>query len=569
MSKPKPKSQPGGGKAKRAESPKTKGSKAGQPAKPAKPAKAADGGKSAAPRAGRGPDKVASVANPAPAASAAPADATASGGIPSGLRVPRAGAHPVPQPRSFADKPPPGGALGSSAAPAGEGRRALKPMPVGRPTMPIAAPPPEPEPKSSVARFPAVTLAQVRAHWHRKQGLGARATGTLAQVVAKTGWVRTLGGVDVYFSMRARVPGFKRAQLDDAVAAGELKVMPAVRGCIYLVPASDSALALSVAEEPYRKRMERDFVKAGVVKQEIEDLGGLVLGALAPGPKNTDDLRAALPETAIRSLGAKGKAVGIATTLPPTLRDLEFKGKIERTLEGGRLDTERYLWRAVPADRPAIPAAPRDPVDRIATLLKGFLTHSGPASLADFCDWAGIPQKEGRAAVDRIPAVPVTIEGYAEEAFVLEADLPSLREGGPAGPTVSFLAFEDNYVVLHGGPALLAERKHHGRRIELWGTSREVTLTEARHMSMRGLVLGDRLAGLWEFDPDESKVIVAPWERLTPAGKSAVDEAAVPLAAFIRDELGHARSFALDTMEAVRGRVRRLRVQIEDLARAG
>src|SRR5256885_7675998 len=82
----------------------------------------------------------------------------------------------------------------------------------------------------------ALSLAQARAGWWSKQSLGDGARGSVTQVITDSGWLRTLGGADVYLAARARRPGMKRADLDAAVARGELRVAPAARGCIYLVP---------------------------------------------------------------------------------------------------------------------------------------------------------------------------------------------------------------------------------------------------------------------------------------------------------------------------------------------
>ena len=83
-----------------------------------------------------------------------------------------------------------------------------------------------------------LTLAQARALWWHKQALAGTTKGPLATVLGGSGWLRTLGGTDVYIAARARRPGMKRTELDAAVVAGELRVHPAVRGCIYLVPSS-------------------------------------------------------------------------------------------------------------------------------------------------------------------------------------------------------------------------------------------------------------------------------------------------------------------------------------------
>jgi len=59
------------------------------------------------------------------------------------------------------------------------------------------------------------TLAQARALWWQKQAIGdAIRKGPLASVLGAAGWLRTLGGSDVYLAARARRPGLGRAELD-------------------------------------------------------------------------------------------------------------------------------------------------------------------------------------------------------------------------------------------------------------------------------------------------------------------------------------------------------------------
>src|SRR4051812_37109941 len=87
-----------------------------------------------------------------------------------------------------------------------------------------------------------VPLGTARATWHRKQGLAEPLSGSIEEIVGATSWPRTLGGVDVYLAVRARIPGLKRKDLDAAVDASRLQVTPAVRSCIYLVPRKDVPL---------------------------------------------------------------------------------------------------------------------------------------------------------------------------------------------------------------------------------------------------------------------------------------------------------------------------------------
>src|SRR5262249_50301739 len=110
------------------------------------------------------------------------------------------------------------------------------------------------------------------------------------------------------------------------------------------------------------------------------------------------------------------------------LRQLEFAGKIERTLDGGRLDTERYLWRKL-AGKLGAPAP--DHVARIGRVVDAFLGFSGPATLAQLSAWSGHPQRDLRTALAGLDAVAVTVEGVGE-AYLRRADLKA-RPPEPRG----------------------------------------------------------------------------------------------------------------------------------------
>src|SRR5205814_337043 len=154
---------------------------------------------------------------------------------------------------------------------------------------------------------------------------------------------------------------------------------------------------------------------------------------------------------------------GMSSALPIALRDLEFEGKLERTLEGGRLDTERYAWR-VPKKNPFDGAKlPGDAADRNARVAKLFFRWTGPATADDFRAWTCLGAKETKAALEKLPLAPIGVDGYSDKALVLEEDLAILKQAAEASSTIAFLSFEDYYSTSHGGPAVLADPKHHAR----------------------------------------------------------------------------------------------------------
>ncbi|MEO1369547.1 MAG: crosslink repair DNA glycosylase YcaQ family protein [Acidobacteriota bacterium] len=147
---------------------------------------------------------------------------------------------------------------------------------------------------------------------HLDRPSAAAEAGALESVLEAAGFVRTLGGVDVYLALHARLADFERGHLDGATADRRTQILPSARGCIYLVPRRYSSDALSLAEHLSAPRMRREHDKAGIEPGELERLGEAVLDLLADGPSSTHELRKALPEGAVRALGEAGKKIGLS-----------------------------------------------------------------------------------------------------------------------------------------------------------------------------------------------------------------------------------------------------------------
>jgi hypothetical protein len=394
-----------------------------------------------------------------------------------------------------------------------------------------------------------LTLAQARALWWHKQALAATGKRPLAALIGDSGWLRTLGGADAYLAARARRPGMPRAELDAAIAAGALCVRPAVRGCIYLVPASAVPDLLALNAEDWRRQTEKDLARIGKTMKVVEGLAPGVLAALT-GPMTTDAIRKAMPGE-IPSFGDAGKKVGLSSPLPLALRLLELAGKIERTLDGGRLDTERYLWRRTAGE---LPAPARDREAQLAGVVDAFLGFAGPATLAQLSAWSGHPQRELRTAIARLDAAEVDVETLGA-AYLRRADLAA-RPPPPRG--TALLALEDNYLNNHG-VAAVTDPRHHAFEVDLWGgTGKPAPLGKANHMLSRSIVVDGLIAGFWEVDPRSAGAV---WHTFEPAPAplaKALDELTAATARFLLDELGHARVFTLDTMDDVQTRADRI-----------
>ena len=292
----------------------------------------------------------------------------------------------------------------------------------------------------------------------------------------------------------------------------------------------------------------------GATWREVEELAGIAARLLQRNKMSTDAIRRAMPEGSVRSLGELGKKLGMSSLLPTALRLLELEDRIERTLDGGRLDTERYTWRLVQAlPHPGAVLMDRD--QRRARLAETFFGQAGPATIAHFAAWAGFSQKDARAAAANADLVPIAIDGLGD-AFVRARDEAALRAAVPAPDAVALTSFEDNYLVFHGGPGIVTAPEHHAIQLRSWGVDRPQRIADATHIASRTVVVGGLVRALWEVDEANRRGVWAPLspKAVTPAHAKVIDALVADAARFLLDELGHAKSFTLDTAEAVAAR---------------
>ncbi len=131
----------------------------------------------------------------------------------------------------------------------------------------------------------AVSNERARAFWSSRQGLaGAMKGSSAADVLAKTGWARSVGGCNPYLALRDRA-GLSREVVDRAVKDVAIHELTAARGCTYVVPRADYAVALRASQghgDDASIAQAKKFL--GVTDKEIDRLCQRVLDAVAKGP---------------------------------------------------------------------------------------------------------------------------------------------------------------------------------------------------------------------------------------------------------------------------------------------
>jgi hypothetical protein len=354
-----------------------------------------------------------------------------------------------------------------------------------------------------------------------------------------------VGGAGPYLTLFAR-GATGRAEADAAVAAVQIHELPSARGCTYVLPASDYAIGL-MAGQGFGND-EKTARKLGVTDDEIARLCGAVIRALEQGPLEPDKLREAAG-SAVRSLGEEGKKKGLTTTLPVALGRLQSSGEIRRVPTHGRLDQQRYryaLWRPSPL------AERRLSVDEARTeLAKRFFRWIGPATVVEFQWFSGLGAKAANAAVETLKLKPLEENS---DRLMFEEDLDAIRAFKPPRHARYVLVSSlDGLSHLRRDVRGLLTEEDAGRRV-----FSEKGFKEAGGLSdleNHAILDRGRLVGLWDFDAESASIV---WMAFSPKNRDLV-EAVARTEKFVRDDLGDARSFSLDSPKSRAPRIEALR----------
>jgi hypothetical protein len=389
--------------------------------------------------------------------------------------------------------------------------------------------------------------AKLRAWWFHRQGLDGSMQGrTPAQVLDRSGWSRSVGGVGPYLTLFSR-GGTSREAADQAAAKLEIHELPAARGCTYVLPASDFALGLTVGRE-FNGDM-KTALKLGVTEKEIDKLCDAVVKALAQGALDPDGIRDATGK-ASRNLGEEGKKKGLTTTLPVALGRLQTAGRIRRVPVNGRLDQQRYKyvnWSPSP-----LAAYPRSLDAAFTELARQFFRWVGPATLGELQWFAGLGVKATKQAVESLGLVQAE---PGSDRMLLPDDVGAFEDfEAPTKPVYALVSSLDPITANRREMQSLIDEQDRARTVMVDATAKPIG--GLADLPSHAIVDRGRIVGLWEFDVESGSIVYATFGRKADRALQAAIEATE---AFVRDELGDARSFSLDSPKSRAARIAALR----------
>lgn len=382
--------------------------------------------------------------------------------------------------------------------------------------------------------------AKLRAWWSHRQGLDGKLAGEpAAQVLEKTGWARSVGGSGPYLGFFARA-GLRRQAVDDAILKLEIQELPSARGCTYVVPACDFALALKVGHGFSDEG--RTAEKLGVTSKEIDRLGSSIVKALAKGPLSPEELRTAAGG-AVRNLGEEGKRRGLTSTLPLALGRLQAEGEIRRIPANGRLDQQRYryaLWRPNP-----LAGCTLSSEEAYSQLARRFFSWINPATVAEFQWFSGLGVKAAEAVVDSLSLKPLQA---GSDRLVFPGDQRRFAAFRPSR--------KHQYVLVSSLDGIFHLRRDARSLFAPEDRGRNVFHDRGlMDLTSNAILDRGRLVGFWEYDVESASIA---WMAFVP-GSRGMEEEVERTENLIRSDLGDARSYSLDSPRSRAPRIAALR----------
>jgi Winged helix DNA-binding domain len=388
--------------------------------------------------------------------------------------------------------------------------------------------------------------SKLRAWWAHRQGLdGGLAGKSAAEILEQAGWARSVGGVGPYLTLFSRA-GLSREKVDAAVASGEIHELPSARSCTYVLPASEFALGLKLAQS-FPGEM-RTAEKLGVTPKEIDKLCDAVIHALEKGPLDPDGLRETTGK-AVRNLGDEGKKKGLTTTLPVALGKLQTAGDIRRVPVNGRLDQQRYkytLWRPNPLRNFKLSTE-----QAYTELARRYFAWIGPARIAEFQGFSALGVKAAKAALEPLKLEPIAA---GDDRLMLPGDRAKLEAfKPPKDPHYTLTSGIDSIVLLRTDLKGLLDPKDMDRQVF---TEKEFKpLSALPYLPSHAILDRGRVIGLWEYDTATDSVA---WIAFVKKDK-ALEDAVSRTEQYVREQLGDARSFSLDSPKSRAPRIAALR----------
>jgi uncharacterized protein YcaQ len=360
---------------------------------------------------------------------------------------------------------------------------------------------------------------------HKQHLLNASRLRDVVQVTRDVVALHATNTTGPYLSLWARVPGFQRQKLEDALyERRELVKMLCMRTTLHILPADEVPFFVQAYAERWgaaeSQRGEALLVQAGLCSEEeaaavLQKLQGQVAGVLTErGPSTVSELSQALPALNAKVRHDVGKpyegSFSVGSRLVPGLCTL---GTLIRARPRGGWRSNLYAYAPLPDWLPGIDLDAVTPQEAQAWLVRRYLSAFGPVSLEDVQWWTGFSKGETQAALEALASVVthVNIEGLGEGYWMLVEDARRWSDFTlPDVPTVFLLPGLDPYIMGYKERDRFLALEHYSKVFDRAGNAMPTAWVDGRVVGAWGQRKdGSVVYGLFEPVPGEAQPLLA------------------------------------------------------------
>jgi hypothetical protein len=321
-----------------------------------------------------------------------------------------------------------------------------------------------------------------------------------------------------FLQLWTRNHALTRVEIESALwRARTLVKTSLMRQTLHLIPTDEFLLYISALRPSRFAQAMRVMDRCGITRDESEALIPWIMDILSAGPLSRPAIAAAIRPKASKRVRFWMENSWSLVRLPVA----------EGLVCYGRGEGNEIVFNRVDHWLPKLKPELMSATEAQCALFRKYLRAYGPATLADFSHWAGIPIREVNTLRPLIEAELAEVPGDKKNCFLLREDVAVLKSRPGKEACVRLLPHFDSYLLAHRDKDHLLSAQHYKRVYRNQGWISPVVLIDGA------------IAGVWSHKLQNRKLFVEiePFGQLSKAARAGIEQEAGHLALFFESEL--------------------------------
>ncbi len=321
-----------------------------------------------------------------------------------------------------------------------------------------------------------------------------------------------------YLQLWTRNHAITRAEMEESLWKSRTLIKTSLmRQTLHLIPTDEFATYISALRPSRFAQAMRVMDRCGITREESEAIIPKIMDILSAGPLSRPAIAAAIRPKASKRVRFWMENSWSLVRLP-IAEGLICYGRGEGN-EVVFIRTDHWL--------PNLKAELLPATEAQCALFRKYLRAYGPATLADFSHWAGLPMQEVKLLPPLLDADLAEVPGDKKSRFLLRDDVAALNKSTERKSCIRLLPIFDSYLLAHREKDHLLSAHHYKRVYRNQGWISPVVLIDGA------------IAGVWSHKLQGKMLLVEiePFGKLSKAERAGIEREAECLALYFDSNL--------------------------------